>query len=193
MRALLIAGLAVVLLAPNARAVTLTITPDQVIYQVGDRITLNVVGDAQGAEVYGVYGRILFDSNLANYLTSHQEPLTSYGIQWYAQPLSGGAGFAEAFAQLISINSYPLDGPLLASVTLVATAAGTLAFSWQKDGDFGLRFSAYDDSPTQAPGSSVVIVPELSTGTLLGLCLLATAIGRRRIRCSRVARSGSST
>ena len=98
---------------------------------------------------------------------------------------SGGDGFAEAFAQIISKNAYPLDGPLSASVILLATARGILDYSWEMQGDFGLRFSAASHEATEAPSGSVLIVPESSAGALLGLGVLAIAIGRRRARADR--------
>jgi hypothetical protein len=72
------------------------------------------------------------------------------------------------------------DGPPSASVTLLATAPGILDYSWQTDGDLGLRLDFF--GLTDAPGDSVLIVPELSTGALLGLGVLAIAIGQRWIR-----------
>ena len=80
-------------LGPRARAdsfaSTLTITPDQAVYQIGEPITLNVVGDAEGADIYGVCGRIVFDADLAGYVASHQEQLRSFGgrVPWYLVPL----------------------------------------------------------------------------------------------------------
>ena len=179
MRIRMLVILAAVVIPHGARAVTLTITPDQAVYQVGDTITLNVFGDAEGADAGLVFGRILFDADLASYVTSHQEQLTSFGGDpWILLALTGGAGFGDAFSQLISVNPFPVDGPLRASVTLLATAPGILGYSWQDDMDIPLEFF---DIAT-APGGSVVIVPEPSTRALLGLGTVALAIGRRSIR-----------
>jgi len=181
-RARFLAGFATVALGPYALGATLTITPDQMVYQVGDTITLNVVGDAEGAEDNAIYGRMVFNANLANYVASHQEKLrnSAGGLLWCLVQLTGGDGFAEAFAQYpCSTNPEFVDGPLSASVTLLATAPGVLHYSWQTEGDnnlfldfFGLR---------EAPGGDVLIVPELSTGSLLGLGVIVIAIARRTV------------
>jgi len=71
-------------------------------------------------------------------------------------------------------------------VTLLATAPGILDYAWQMEGDYGLRFSAALGEVTEAPGGSVLIVPELSTGSLFGLGVLAMANGRRRARADRM-------
>jgi hypothetical protein len=43
------------LLAPVAtRAATFTVTPDRAVYQVGDLITLHVLGDAEGGSTIGI-------------------------------------------------------------------------------------------------------------------------------------------
>jgi hypothetical protein len=181
MRTLVLSGLAAVALAPYAwayaGAATLTITPDLPVYQVGDTITLNVSGDAEGAADNLIYGPLLFDADLANYVSSHQQPLTTNRFRWSVGSLSGGGGFAEAFSQTPGLEPDVPDGPLLASVTLRATAPGILEYSWRTDGDPGLRLDFF--GLTEAPGGSVLIVPELSPGPLLGLGLIAIAMGRR--------------
>jgi len=181
MRSLLLASLAAVVLAPYAYALaaTLTITPDQMVYEVGDTITLNVFGASEGAEDNRIYGRILFDAALADYVSSHQELL---GNAWYpATALTGGDGFGEAFGQVAS-NPESADGPLSASVTLLATTPGLLHYSWLTSGELDFRLDFF--GLTDAPGGSVLIVPELSTGRLLGLGIVAIAIGWRSHRRS---------
>ena len=164
--------------ASAAQTATLTITPDKQVYQVGEQIVLNVFGDSEGAQASIVVGRILFDSGLADYAGSHQDALTSFGgLTWGLEPLVGGVGFGDAFAQFVSLNPFPVDGPLTASVTLVATAPGTLAFSWATSGPRTLDFFGI----TNAPGGSVTVVPEPFTGALVMLGLVATSLARRRI------------
>ena len=180
MRRFLFATLGVLALASLASAATLTITPDQQIYRVGETITLSVFGESAGAAVNDfVFGRIRFDPDLADYVDSHQEPLTTNGFPWALSRLSGGTGFADAFGQVRG-EVDPVDGPLTAMVRLLATAPGTLGYSWETDplSNTTLVFFGL----TTAPGGSVDIVPEPSTGALLGLGLLATLIGRRYVR-----------
>jgi len=142
MRKRVLSSLAALTLGSSASAATLTITPDQVVYHVGDTITLTVSGDAEGASAYSIYGRMLFDADRADYVASHQERLTSRGSPWLIFQLTGGNGFGEAFSQGTEIQESP-DGPLSASVTLLATAPGILHYSWLTDGDpdFRLRSS----------------------------------------------------
>ena len=176
--------LAILVLASGAQAVTLTITPDKATYSVGETITLSVFGDAEGATDNFILGRVLFDPGLADYLGSIQQPLTSFsgGITWDLGPLFGGSGSADAFLQSAIVNAVPVDGPLFASVALRATTPGNLEYSWLIDPHdvdsldfFGL---------TSAPGGSVTIVPEPSTGQTLGLgltgLLIASTFRRRQ-------------
>jgi len=170
------ATLAILVFASGAQAATLTITPDKSTYSVGETITLSVFGDAEGAADNGIFGRILFDPGLAEYVSSSQQALTSFsgGITWNVGVLSHGADFADAFGQVV-LNPQVPDGPLFASVTLLALDAGTLEHSWQTTGGnqeldfFGI---------TNAPGGSVTIIPEPEPVLLLSLGLLGLALAR---------------
>jgi hypothetical protein len=184
MRALLLAISAAVALATAASAATLTITPDRSTYAVGDTITLSVFGDSEGAADSTIYGRILFDGSLATYVSSSQVGLTSFGgaLPWVTALLSGGDGFAEAFNQ-VSTPIAPADGPLFATAVLQATEPGLLRYDWQVGGAFPVDFFGLTD----APGGSVVIVPEPATRTLVAMGLLALVLwsaphGRSRSR-----------
>lgn len=174
------AVLAALTLSGAGSAATLTITPDRQTYRVGDTITLSVLGDSEGAAVNDfVHGRILFDPGLADFVASHQEPLTTNGSSWAVGRVGGGVGFADAFDQFKG-EPDPVDGPLLATVMLLATAPGILDYSWESDlfSDTTLVFFGL----TTAPGGSVAIVPEPSTGALVGLAIVATAAARRAAR-----------
>jgi hypothetical protein len=165
------------LLAGSASAVTLTITPDKSTYLVGETITLSVFGDAEGAQASSIFGRLLFASGLATFVDSSQEPLTSFSgvLTWTTGNLTGGAGFADAFLQVISVNPHPVDGPLTAIVTLSASAPGSLDYAWQTSGQEQLDFFGL----TTAPGGSVTIVPEPASALLVALGLGVISAVRR--------------
>lgn len=169
-------------ISASTHATTLTITPDKSIYAVGETISLSVLGDPQGAEDGSIYGKVLFDASVAGYIGSSQDTLTTFGIPWLLGKLSGGPGFAEAFNQLFSGNPFPVDGPLSANVVLVATAPGTLSYSWDTAVD-KLRFFGL----TSAPGGSVTIVPEPSSALPVASGFFAIALQRKRRRVEALA------
>jgi len=163
-------------MSSTAQTATLTITPDKQVYQVGETITLSIVGDPEGTADNAIFGRIRFDGDLADYVSSHQEPLTSFSLPWVLGPLTGGEDFGDALNQFRALEGIPPDGPLIANVTLLATAPGALDYSWQLfPGPFGLDFFGLTD----APGGSVTIVPEPATGALVALGLIAMGVSRK--------------
>jgi hypothetical protein len=159
-----------------AEAATLTITPDKAIYAVGETIMLSIVGDSEGGADSFVTGRLVFDASLAEYVTGSQTPLTSFGgaVPWATFPVGGGAGFADAFHQIVSPNPFPVDNLLEATVILIATAPGSLDIAWGSIG-VELRFFGL----TSAPGVSVTLVPEPATLLLVSAGVLALAQRRR--------------
>jgi len=178
MKRTIVALVLLLAMSSAAQTATLTITPDKQIYEIGEQIVLSVFGDAEGAADNFIIGRIRFDSSVAEYVSSAQEPLTSFGggIPWVGFSLFGGDGFADAFIQFVGDSPFPVDGPLTASVVLLATQAGTLEFSWETTGDLSLDFFGL----RSAPGGNVTIVPEPATGALMALGLVAICVGRRR-------------
>lgn len=168
-----LATLAVLLASVGAGAATLTITPDRGTYLIGETIVLRVLGDPEAELDNVIVGEILYDSSLASLGSSSQETLTFLGgLPWTQGPLPSGDGSAFAFQQFGPDSSPPVDGPLVASVILVAEATGVLTYDWNNNLDFfGL------DS---APGGSVLIIPEPGTAILLAVALLPTLVARRR-------------
>jgi hypothetical protein len=160
----------------------LSITPDKSVYTIGETITLSILGDAEGELGIVVFGQILFDPSLATAISSSQDALTSFGgaLPWTEGVLRTGPGFADAMNQIGALSPIPVDGPLMATVTLAASLEGVLDFTWAPAQDpatpNSLRFFGLES----APGTSVRIVPEPSTALLLGLGLSGLTLGRRR-------------
>jgi hypothetical protein len=183
---------ALLIAASAANAATLTVTPDETSYEVGETITLSIVGDAEGASAFGIQGYLLFDRTLAGFVSMSQQPLTSFGgaTPW----LVGGAlRNCEArsqyrpgclvFNQILPIPgvSAPPDNLLIATLQLEALAPGVLDFSWETDTRSGLQLMFFGLS--NAPGASVLVHnPEPGTGALLALGLLQLASLRGSIR-----------
>lgn len=177
MRCLLTAVMVNLAAASSAFAATLSITPDAMTYQVGDTITLSVFGDPMGETAVVLYGPLTFDGALASHLSSSQTGVpTDFGNTFITFPLDGGPGFAEAFEQVAPDGSgSPGLGPLVATVLLEATGVGTLAVSWLT-GLNQLQFFGLTD----APGTVVEIVPEPTSGLLLGLGLSLVCLTKCR-------------
>ena len=70
----------VVLCAAQGMAATLTITPDKSVYQIGEQITLDVFGDAEGEAAHLIVGAIRFDPALVAFVSGGQRALTSFGV-----------------------------------------------------------------------------------------------------------------
>lgn len=174
-------GLLTLIAATSVGAATLTITPDKSMYVVGETVTLSVFGDAQGGADGPVFGWILFDENLADYLSATQTPLTSLngGLQWNLGTLEVGNGVAEAFDQFLSLGPEFVDGPLMAALMLEATSPGVLNYSWAIDVPL-LDFSFF--GVVDPPGGSITIVPETSTGLLFATGVVLLGFWRQRLK-----------
>jgi hypothetical protein len=187
------AGLAAMLLllaglTGAANAATLTITPDQTTYAVSDTITLTIVGDAQGAADYGVFGSLFFDSALATTIATTQTPLTSLGgsLPWIQGTVPAGyPGIAVAFNQIVGLTPWAPDAPLVSIITLHAAGPGTLDLNWETDPSTGNQL--YFFGLSSAPGASVRIVdrggqpiPEPTGAMVFGAGFLVMSWASRR-------------
>lgn len=179
-RLALIAALQV---ATEAQAVTLVITPDKATYQMGEEIIPQVSGESGAVRDIQVFGRILYDERLAEPVAASQVIMTGFGVvPWLDSGLTNRPGFSDAFSQGAGATELPGDG-LSATVTLRALAPGTLDYAWQTEGDLNLILDFF--GLQDAPGGSVTIVPEPSTGSLLASGLVAFGAARLRGRASR--------
>ena len=182
----------------TADAATLSISPDKTTYVVGERVTLTVIGNDEGAVSDRIYGRLEFDGSLVDIGRPGQTRLIGASEPWNililrqgedievldpaGEPVGGPTeAIVEAFHQRPAIaagdTATNLPG-VLSIVTLSAQAAGVVNVNWHIANDLNqLDFFGL----TSAPGTSFTIVPEPHTATLLGLGLLGLA-GWRRAR-----------
>ena len=109
-----------VFLATGSRAATITLTADQTSYNVGDTITLTITGDSEGATANAIFGRLVYDSVLANTLSTTQQ---SAGPEWISGPLFTGDGYADVWNQ---ITFDAQSAYVVSTVQLVPQHGGTL-------------------------------------------------------------------
>ena len=150
----------------------LSITPSESSYRVGDLIVLQIHGDPNGVAAGTIFGRLVFESALATWVSSEQQFLSFFGggFPWVGFALGGGEGFADAFNQVGGPVAVP-DGTLTATVSLQAAQPGTLSLSW----DDPLVFFGI----AKPPDVVITIVPEPSTASLTALGIVGLCLSRR--------------
>ena len=158
----------------------LSLSADGSIYNVGDTITISVVGSSNGTTESStqVFAQVNFDDGgaLASYVSSSQTQGGTFtgAIPWTLGALNSGPGFAVAINQIIGLNPLPASTDASGTIQLLASAPGVVGASI----DAGT--ADYFGAAVPA-GISFTIVPEPTTAGLLGLGLLSLAVaGRRR-------------
>lgn len=174
-----------VALASAADAVSIAVAADQASYLPGQTITLTVTVDTTGGTAQAVFGRIQFDPLIMTGGSPSQNQLTSLGgvLPWYVDVVNCGAGFCDAFNQQApTVEFWSADqGPgfVLSTLTFTAGAPGATNVTWSTALDgFQLDFFGL----TNAPGTTVTVVPEPTTAALLAAGLVALGAARARAR-----------
>jgi hypothetical protein len=104
-RSMLFSALALLISASASHAVSLGVISDKSWYFIGETITLSIVGDAQGATAYGIYGRLVFNGAAVDNVSRTQKTI---GPSWIKGSLEAGdtnlvgpaTAYAEAFDQV---------------------------------------------------------------------------------------------
>ena len=178
---LLLPALTALALASIANAATLTVTPDQTSYQVGDTITLIVTGDHQGASTARIFGQLLFSNpsvaDFASGTPGQTQILPPFPIP--PAPLTCTASSCDMFNQSFVLGpTQPAPVLMIAQVSFVAMAPGVSNANWNTDPSNGFELEFF--GLTNAPGTVITVIPEPGTAALLGLGLLGVALARRR-------------
>ena len=181
--------LALVPFAMPASSATISITSDQPTYEVGDTITLTIAGDAEGATAWAAFGNLLYDPSLTNTLSVTQGAL---GPDWVLGGAPSGDGHAYVWNQ---IAPEPMTGTSTSTVVLLATAPGTLGFTWDVETleffganapDFSLSLTG-DPLVVEPPpvvesppvGEAPASVPEPSAALVFAVGLVVAGAARR--------------
>ena len=155
-----IAMLASLGIAAAAGAVTLTVTPDKAVYDIGEVVTLTVVGDPVGESDFGIFGRLELSRPLTTPISATQTQHTTPGVGgWGVGPLLQSPHWSEAFNQITGPSTLPLPASELqvATIELCAARLGDVDVAWtlhEPYHPFGLSFFGV----TNAPGTSFRIV-----------------------------------
>ncbi len=154
----LAAGAALAALAAPAAAVTLSVSPDKATYDLGETVTLTVIGDPIGTSDSGIFGRLEFWPWRTTPLDATQTQHTGGGgtMPWGVGPLRQSVAASEVFNQITTEDTLPAEQLQVATVTLCAELPGIVDVSWTLHDPydpFGLSFFGL----TSAPGTSFTI------------------------------------
>ena len=176
-------------IAAAANAVSLSVNSDKLTYLVGETVTLTVTGDlgldATGYPIraYSAFGRLDYSGALVDNGTRSQTALVGEIGTWVKGSLDQGdngvTAFSYAFNQVAGLTADTATNlpAAFATVTLIAQEVGFVGVNWHTT--LGLGEELLFFGITNAPGTYFSIIPEPATGALLGLGLVALAVGPR--------------
>jgi hypothetical protein len=181
--------------ALGAGAATLSIVPDKTTYAVGEPVIVQIVGDPQGASANALFGRLRFDPTLLS--PQGLVPLTpsSGGVPWVLGALGCDTGFCAVMDAIRTSAPALVDqsgSQVWATVTLQATAPGTMNLSMETQVSTGYQldfFGQTSTAPVQIQVTAAPVIPSVDQLDLALLTLLLTAGAawalRRRARVGR--------
>jgi PEP-CTERM motif-containing protein len=191
MRRMLFVATLAIAWASASSAVTLAVVPDKPWYYNGETITLSIMGDAQGATTYGIFGRLKFNGLALDNGTRTQKtigPTFTKGTLDAGDTNVNGAdtAYAEAFDQVALFATYQTATNPISTVTLIAGSLyfGVVNVAWDiTTPGFALDFFGLTNAPgttfTVIPCDGCPVIPEPGTGGLFALGLLLLTARRR--------------
>ncbi|GAA0350970.1 hypothetical protein GCM10009092_14210 [Bowmanella denitrificans] len=173
------------LLAANSQAAVLSLSTDQTSYQVGDTVTLNIIG-SDFAEVSAFDFDLLFDTTALTGGSLTGTDLNT-GMNWFLNENFSASGLTLAFTafdDFFAPEAVGTGNALLASVSFVAQTAGQFSLMFDS---LTASFSDANFTPLNVDFNGLTVnvtdanaVPEPGSLALAALALFGLMGARRR-------------